>query len=92
MNAHRDGRIQTGLGLFVPCGRRAGALRCKLLAQLVEPVMALIQSLNAIHKKAQLVLSFFMYGAQGRNRTIDTRIFSPLLHQSEAEVRYLAIA
>lgn len=24
--AGRDGRIQTGLGLFVPCGLRAGAL------------------------------------------------------------------
>ena len=23
---HRDGRIQTGFGLFVPCGLRAGAL------------------------------------------------------------------
>jgi hypothetical protein len=36
--ADRDGRIQTGLGLFVPCGLRAGA--------------------------------------QGRNRTTNTRFFS----------------
>ena len=49
----RGGRIQTGFGLFVPRGLRAGAL----------------------------VANCFAVG-----RTTDTRIFSPLLHQSEAEV------
>jgi hypothetical protein len=79
--AGRDGRIQIALGLFVPCGLRA--LRSLQIAGAISRTisMALMQSLNAIHKKAQLVLGFFVYGAQEWSRTTDTRIFSPLLYR-----------
>ena len=43
--------------------------------------MALIRPLDAIHKKAPLKARLVVYGAQGRNRTTDTRIFSPLLYR-----------
>ena len=43
--------------------------------------MILIQPLNSKHKKAPLKARLFVYGAQGRNRTTDTRIFSPLLYR-----------
>ena len=32
-------------------------------------------------KKAPMIGAFEIHGAQGRNRTVDTRIFSPLLYR-----------
>ena|GEM_PF-3403947 len=32
-------------------------------------------------KKAPIIGAFGIHGAQGRNRTVDTRIFSPLLYR-----------
>ena len=72
----RGGMNPNSLRAICPLRASRFALVCKLLPQFVEPRLVLIQSLSSIHKKAQLVLGFFMYGAQGRNRTIDTRIFS----------------
>ncbi len=45
-------------------------------------LVILIQPMKHMHKKGPAIAEpYFMYGAQGRNRTTDTRIFNPLLYR-----------
>jgi hypothetical protein len=65
------------------------ALRASKMAlgNFVEPAVILIQPLG--HKKTPAFAGEgFMYGAQRRNRTTDTRIFNPLLYR----LSYLGVA
>jgi hypothetical protein len=73
--ATRDGRIQTGLGLFVSYGLRAER-SLEIAGAIIRTAVALIRPPISTYKKAPLKARLVMYGAQGRNRTTDTRIFS----------------
>ena len=72
--------IQTGLGLFVPFGLRAGALVADCFA-IGRTASAVLINPCTPYTKSPALARLFVYGAQGQNRTADTRIFSPLLYR-----------
>ena len=73
----RDGRIQTGLALFVPYGLRA--LRSlKIAGAIIRTAVALIRPPISAYKKAPLKARLVVYGAQGRNKINSLEAFYPL--------------
>ncbi len=73
----RDGRIQTGLALFVPCGLRA--LRSlKIAGAIIRTAVALIRPPISAYKKAPLKARLVVYGAQGRSKINSLEAFYPL--------------
>ena len=76
----KGGRIQTAFGLFVPCGLRANALVAHCCRSESNHIGGSHPPQHTI-SNAPRFTRLLNYGAQGRNRTTDTRIFNPLLYR-----------